>query len=113
MAAITHGCAIITTAPEDELPGSPHPLLATRAFPLSEFGEGDGGEVSLRNLPCYLIPPNAPDALAIAISELGARPDLRQHLGEGARKLAENFTWESIAARTAAFFAQIIGSNSR
>src|SRR5258707_3805174 len=89
MAAITHSCAIITTSPEGELPEVQHDVNA------------------------YLIAPNVPDALAAAIVELVARPDLRQQLGEGARKLAENFTWDSIAARTVAFFALIIGANSR
>jgi glycosyltransferase involved in cell wall biosynthesis len=85
MAAIAHGCAIITTAPQVELP---------------ELQDG----VNLR-----LIPADSPDALANAILELAGNRDLRARLRTNARTLAGCFTWDQIAAQTAAFYAEMIG----
>jgi glycosyltransferase involved in cell wall biosynthesis len=89
MAAIVHGCAIITTEPDGELPEVEH----------------DGN--------VYLIQRDDPDGLARAVQTLAGRPDLRRQLGANAQKLSQAFTWESIAARSAAFFAEIVGATAR
>jgi glycosyltransferase involved in cell wall biosynthesis len=85
MAAIAHGCAIITTEPQ---------------VPLPELQDG----VNVR-----LIPPDSPDAMAAAIRTLAADPDLRSRLQANARSLSGCFTWEQIAAKTAAFFVELAG----
>ncbi len=80
MAALAHGCAVISTTPAAPIPELP-----------------DGRAVRL-------VPPASPEALVLAISELLAAPDLRAELGAGARQAAAGFGWEAIARRTLAFF---------
>jgi glycosyltransferase involved in cell wall biosynthesis len=86
MAALAHGCTIITTHPEIEIPEL-------------------SGDKCLR-----LIPTDSPTALAIAIEDLADNPELCQQMGRNARDLAQEFTWESIAARTAAYFEELCQS---
>ena len=88
MAAIAHGCAIITTHPQIELP-----------------------EVQDRT-HALLIPIDA-DALAAAIRELANDPGLRANLQANARELAACFTWDRIAALTADFHAEVLGAPVR
>jgi glycosyltransferase involved in cell wall biosynthesis len=85
MAALIHGCAIITTEP---------------ASPLPELRDG----VNIR-----LVPPDSASAIVLAVSELLEAPQLRARLGEGARELAGQFTWDKIAKRTAEFFERVRG----
>ncbi len=86
MAAIAHGCTIITTEPE-----TPEP----------EFVNGK----------CVrLIPPDSPTALAIAVEDLADNPELCTQMGRNARALAEQFTWERIAARTADFYERLLAT---
>lgn len=75
MAALAHGCAIISTTP---------------ATPIPELRDGE----NLR-----LVPPDLPQALVLAISELLDAPELRARLGAAARETAQQFRWEAIAAR--------------
>jgi glycosyltransferase involved in cell wall biosynthesis len=89
MAAIAHGCAIITTRPEVELP-----------------------EVR-DSIQALLIPPERPDALAAAILKLAENPALRSQLQANARELAARFTWDKIAAQTVAFFKEMLGAARR
>jgi glycosyltransferase involved in cell wall biosynthesis len=84
MAALAHGCAIITTHPQVDMP---------------ELVE----DVHVR-----LIPPDSPTALAIAIEDLADNPELREEMGRNARALSARFTWETIAAQTAAYYAEIL-----
>jgi glycosyltransferase involved in cell wall biosynthesis len=88
MAALAHGCAIITTRPAVELP---------------EVQDG----VNVR-----LIPPETPEVLAAAIRELSMDSALRQRLGANAKELSAAFTWDRIAAQTADFYREIIGDGS-
>lgn len=83
MAALAHGCPIITTYP---------------ALPLPILQEG----VNIR-----LVPPNSASAIVLAVTELLDAPDLRARLGQGARHLARHFTWASIAERTLAFLQSV------
>ena len=84
MAALAHG----------------RPLISTRgaevAAPLAH------GE----NL--WLVPPGEAGSLAEAIGHLAQKPGLREQLGKGAAAIASRFTWERIAAETAAFFEEVI-----
>jgi glycosyltransferase involved in cell wall biosynthesis len=83
MAAIAHGCPIITTQPQSELPEV----------------------VDHKNM--LLVPPDDPTRLAAAIGELTRDPDLRVRLGRGAKELSTLFTWDKIAAQTIAFYNQL------
>lgn len=84
MAALHHGCAIITTTP---------------SIPVSAFTDGS----ALR-----LVPPGDAQALAEAIDSLRRSPSDRAALGQGASALAHQFEWPQIAQQTLAFFQQII-----
>lgn len=83
MAALAHGCPIITTYP---------------AKPLPMLQEG----VNIR-----LVPPDSASAIVLAVTELLDAPELRARLGQGARNLAHSFAWEAIAERTLAFFQSL------
>lgn len=83
MAALAHGCAIVTTAP---------------AIPLPEVRD----DVHMR-----LVPPDNVAALASALQELAQDTALRLRLREGALALHTQFSWERIASRTAALFAAV------
>ena len=77
MAALAHGRAIITTQP---------------LVPLDELRDGENA---------LLVPPNDADALAEGIRRVMADSALRTRLERGAAELAQQFTWDRIAARTA------------
>ncbi len=83
-AALAHGCAIITTEPR---------------FPLPE----------LEGAACF-IPTEDAEALHAAILHLWQAAERRQQLATRAREVARRFTWEAIAAETAAFFATLRGT---
>ena len=80
MAALAHGCPIISTRP---------------AQPLAELRHGEN---------ICLVPPDSAEALTQAVRELMSQPQQRARLGEGARKLAALFAWDKIAARTLEFY---------
>jgi glycosyltransferase involved in cell wall biosynthesis len=75
MAALAHGCAIVSTEPQ---------------APIPELRDG----VNIR-----LVPPDSPPALVLALSELLGSPGLRARLGAAARETARQFEWPHIAAR--------------
>jgi glycosyltransferase involved in cell wall biosynthesis len=83
MAALVHGCPVISTEP---------------ALPLPELRPGEN---------ICLVPPDAPDAVVRAVLELRASPDLRARLGEGAAALSAQFAWDKIAARTLEFWRSL------
>jgi len=77
MAALAHGRAIVTTQP---------------LVPLDELRDGEN---------VLLVPPNDADALADGIRRVMADSALCARLERGAAELAQQFTWDRIAARTA------------
>jgi glycosyltransferase involved in cell wall biosynthesis len=83
MAAIHHGCAIVTTTP----------AVAVPAF------------VDEENM--LLVPPDDADALALALRRLYEMPTLSAKLRHGASELAHLFDWSQIACDTAAFFERV------
>ena len=83
MAALAHSCTIITTQPEVDVPE-----LNTDQH-------------------VRLIPPDSPTALAIAIEDLADNEELCRKMGKNAAELAQQFTWERIAARTADYFQEL------
>lgn len=86
MAALQHGCAIVTTQP---------------AVTVAAFKSGE-------NL-CF-VPPGDAEALAAALRVLHAAPETRTRLQWGAAELARQFEWPQIAEKTADFFARVIGA---
>jgi glycosyltransferase involved in cell wall biosynthesis len=85
MAALAHGCAIITTEPQATMP---------------ELRDGEN---------VRLVPPDSVQALVLAITSLLDAPALRARLGQGARQLSAAFSWDSIAGRTLAFHESVLG----
>lgn len=83
LAALSHGCAVITTQP---------------AEPLPELR--DGGNVRL-------VPPESAAALVLAVTQLLEAPDLRARLGDGAREAAAKFGWGGIAERVEAVLRDV------
>ncbi len=78
LACLAHGRAVITTRP---------------TVPLPEIQDGSN---------VLLIEPRDPEGLARAAAQLSTDPDLQARLQRGARTLAAEFSWETIARRTAA-----------
>ncbi len=83
-AALAHGRAIVTT----------HPPVA-----LDELRDGEN---------VLLVPPGDAHALAQGIRRVMDNPALRERLERGASELAQQFTWDRIAARTADVYKQIV-----
>jgi glycosyltransferase involved in cell wall biosynthesis len=83
-AALAHGAAIVTTRPR---------------VPLPELEDGEN---------VCTVPPEEPELLAQAIVRLAADPGLRHKLGEGACRLAQQFTWEAIASSTLELYHSLL-----
>ena len=75
-AALAHGCPIVSTTPQ---------------VPLPELHEGEN---------ILLVPPENPEAISQAAQRLHRNPELKRRIGQGAKTLAEQFTWKQIAERT-------------
>ncbi|MBN2306015.1 MAG: glycosyltransferase family 4 protein [Anaerolineae bacterium] len=84
MAALVHGCAIITTHPQIDEPD----LIEQNTM--------------------RLIPPDSSTALCIAIEDLADNADLRKAMGRRACELSREFAWDRIAARTATYFETLL-----
>jgi glycosyltransferase involved in cell wall biosynthesis len=84
MAALAHGRAIVTTRPP---------------IPPDELRDGEN---------VLLVPPNDADALALGLGRVMDDPALRTRLERGAAELAQQFTWDRIAARTAEVYERTI-----
>lgn len=80
MAAIQHGCAIVTTQPS----------VAISTFTNSQ------------NM--LLVPPGDAHALAGALKRVHRSPELRERLRTNAKALSRQFDWQYIAADLVAFF---------
>jgi glycosyltransferase involved in cell wall biosynthesis len=84
MAALAHGLPIITTT------DNRRQTADMRSSLLPQLRDGEN---------VLLVPIENPTALAETITRLAASSELRARLGQGARALAENFTWDKIAAQ--------------
>ncbi len=89
MAALTHGIAIVSTHPQ-----VPIPEIVDR-------------------VNMYLVPPGNPDALAQAIRDIVAHPELRARLEAGAQELSRLFDWDVIADRTLQLYGEVVAARRR
>jgi glycosyltransferase involved in cell wall biosynthesis len=77
------------------------PVVATAAGALTEVVSAAGGGV--------LVPPDEPRALASAIADLMARPEIRAMLGKrGSTRVKEAYAWPRVARATAGAYAEFI-----
>jgi len=77
------------------------PVVACAAGALTEVLGAAGGGV--------LVPPDEPDALASAIADLMARPEIRSMLGKrGSIRVNEAYAWPRVARATAGAYAEFI-----
>ncbi len=88
MAALAHGRPIITTKP---------------TTPIDQLIHGEN---------VWMTPVDDPEELSDAIDHLAADPDLRAKLGATAEETSFQFSWDEIAAKTVAFYKEIIASSS-
>ena len=86
MAALAHGLPIVTTQRSSD-GGTLPPLIDSQN--------------------CLLVPPDDPEALAQAIAQLLASPQLRDRLAEGARSLGAAFSWPEIARKTLQLYQEV------
>lgn len=84
MAALAHGRPLLTTQP---------------AHPVSEIVHGENS---------WLVPVNDVEAVSAGVKFLMQQPELRQKLGQGGAEIAQQFSWEKIAQKTAAFFEELL-----
>ena len=88
MAALAHGLPIVSTQPR---------------VPIASLVDGEN---------ILLIPPDDPLATADAVEKLMSMPALRTRLACGALELAQDFTWDSIAAKTAQLYSELVGAQA-
>lgn len=80
------------------------PVVAAASGSLPEVVDPPNGGV--------LVPPEDPRALAAAVDRLLRSPDARDGLGASARRSAERFRWDAVAARHLEFLRRIAGAGS-
>jgi len=88
MAALEHGCAIVTTMPSAQVP---------------TFIDGEN---------MLLVPPYDEALLAAALHHLYQSSETREHLKQGATSLAKMFAWSAIAQATLNFYKSVIGAKA-
>ncbi len=93
LAALEHGCPIVTTV------AAPLPAGVAPALPPLQDGAS-----------ALLVPPADDDALAAALRRVLETPNLAATLGAGARKLAEHFAWPKIAQRHVALYEEVLST---
>ncbi len=117
MAALAHGLPIVTTSPSPafrKVERAPEPavLVASILQRSQPFGVHHASGVKLPPLldgeNVMLVPPEEPHALADVIVRLAANSDLRLRLSQGARELAQYFTWDKIAAHHLELYEQLM-----
>lgn len=90
------GSSIVTRAM-----GNATPIIASNIGGILEY-LGDGG---------LLVPPDDPQALALAMAKLLDDPSLRERFSTTARRRAENFSWTRVAEMTADIYYECLREN--
>ncbi len=93
VAALTLGCAVVTTVPLE-----PAEVRLGPGQPTLRHGEN-----------AFLVPGGDTTALAAALNELLLDSDRRQRLEEGAGRLGKLFSWDVVAGRTREAYIEIGG----
>lgn len=97
LAAMTHGCAIVTSEPSD-----------SQALQAAQHVALRSGEQAL------FVPIEDSSALEAAIERLANDPEMRAELGAKASQFAKRFSWDTIATQHEALYKQLIArSHSR
>lgn len=96
MAALAHGCPIVSTLPERS------PSLAGPAAVW--LGAGPGAVAVRDGEAISLVPPDDAAALAEALTRLADDSGLRERLAAGARVAAQRIAWPALAAETLAVY---------
>ena len=102
MAALSHGLPIVTTRGPGTIALSSMPNVA---LDTNLPGLTDGDNV-------LLVPPDDAGSTARAIIRLMANPALRQRLSARTRNLAQQFSWDSIARRTAEVYQTAVAKKA-
>jgi D-inositol-3-phosphate glycosyltransferase len=62
----------------------------------------------------YLVPPHDPAALAARLRQLLTQPRLREQMGQqGRQRVEREFTWPTVAARTATLYEQLLQTHQQ
>ena len=57
----------------------------------------------------YLVPPRDPEALSLRLDDVLRHPERRQRMGQAGRaRVLRSFTWQQVAARTAALYDELL-----
>lgn len=114
--------AALATADIFMLPNTSTAISERYTSPLKLFEYlARGGAIIASDLPALrevltngetalLVPPGDPAALAAALSALAADPDRRRRLGEAARSLSTDYTWDRRAERLDRAFAAAVSA---
>ena len=92
------------------LGGESFGMVLTRAFASATpavASDIDGYAAVATPESAVLVPPGEPEPLAHALIELLEDETRRQRLGEGARKVAERYSWEPIARRLLTIYEEL------
>jgi glycosyltransferase involved in cell wall biosynthesis len=105
MAALAHGLPIVST-----LPARPSPLAGPATVWL---GAGPGAVSARDGEALLLVPPGDATALATALARLRDDATLRSRLAAGARSVADQISWPSLAAETLRIYASTLPGAAR
>ena len=98
------------------LGGESFGMVLTRAFASATpavASDIEGYAAVATRESAVLVPPGEPDALAEALIELLEDEPRRRALGEGARVVAEGYSWEPIARRLLSIYEELAGQGVR
>ena len=98
MAALVHGLPTVSTLPSGA-PSCPAPAAVW-------LGAGPDGVAVRDGEAILLVPSDDASALAAALARLADDASLRERLAAGARAVAARVAWPTLAAETAAIYAQ-------
>jgi phosphatidyl-myo-inositol alpha-mannosyltransferase len=97
------------------LGGESFGMVLTRAFATGTpavASDIEGYAAVADDRSAVLVPPGEPAAVSRAIVELLQDEERRRSLGEGARKVAERYSWDSIALRLKEIYEELAGGRA-